>query len=161
MARARNIERSYKFCYLGSIFTRWEDPGEGGRRHDDQAVGYCFSSRTATFDTGYTPRGTSVLSPDAKTLATWSEDKTIVKLWDVGTQRELVTLKGHEGFVSAVAFSPDGRTLATGGGNRSIKFWDVGRPQDPTVLKGHQGTLHSVTISPDGEPWPQRAGITR
>ena len=54
-------------------------------------------------------------SPDSKTLASASRDKT-VKLWDVATGKERATLKGTEA-VSSVAFSPDGRMLASAGGS--------------------------------------------
>ena len=49
-------------------------------------------------------------SPDDKTLASASFDKT-VKLWDVSTRQELATLKGPATFSHALAFSPDGKTL--------------------------------------------------
>jgi NAD(P)-dependent dehydrogenase (short-subunit alcohol dehydrogenase family) len=46
-------------------------------------------------------------------LASRSEDQS-VKLWDVQSRREVATLKGHGGWVSSVAFSPDGRMVASG-----------------------------------------------
>src|SRR5271156_1780720 len=52
-------------------------------------------------------------SPDSKTLASGSQDKTI-KLWDVATGKELATLKGNMESVKSVAYSPDGKTLASG-----------------------------------------------
>jgi WD40 repeat protein len=44
---------------------------------------------------------------------------------DVKTGNVLATIKGHDKVVLSVAFSPNGRTLATGSGDKTIKLWDV------------------------------------
>jgi hypothetical protein len=67
-------------------------------------------------------------SPDGKTLASVSDDKTII-LWDVASHQRLgQPLTGHTSSVRSVAFSPDGKTLASGSNDRTIILWDV----DPT-----------------------------
>ena len=53
-------------------------------------------------------------SPDNRTLATGSWDAT-VRLWHVASGQEVAVLKAHHGKVEALAFSPDGTVLATGG----------------------------------------------
>ena len=53
-------------------------------------------------------------SPDGRRLATSSEDQT-VRLWDVETGQEVLTLRGHADIVPTVTFSPDGNQLATAG----------------------------------------------
>src|SRR5262249_33129547 len=64
-------------------------------------------------------------SPDGKRLAgrgvqvPWGEQKPrphALTLWDAATGKELHSLRGHRGWVTALAFSPDGRTLVSGGG---------------------------------------------
>jgi WD40 repeat protein len=60
-------------------------------------------------------------------------------------------LNGHTGQVYAVAFSPDGRTLATGSRDSAIILWDVeGREALAPPLEGHEGWILGLTFSPDG-----------
>ncbi len=61
---------------------------------------------------------------DGKTLITGGFDKT-VKLWDMVTRKERVTLKGHTDVVTGVAVTSDGKTAASGGAEKDIRFWDV------------------------------------
>jgi WD40 repeat protein len=53
------------------------------------------------------------------------------------TGKELACLKGHTGEVSCVAFSPDGRTLASGSADNTIKLWDVATSKERATLRGH------------------------
>src|SRR5262249_24672866 len=50
---------------------------------------------------------------------------------------DLLTFKGHAGAVMSVAFSPDGKRLASGGGDRTVKVWDAGTGQEVFSLRGH------------------------
>jgi WD40 repeat protein len=61
-------------------------------------------------------------------------------------------LTGHTSWVDSVAFSPDGKTLASGSADDTIRLWDVatGRPIG-NPLTGHTGEVNSVAFSPDGK----------
>jgi WD40 repeat protein len=57
----------------------------------------------------------------------------------------------HGGHVSCVAFSPDGGTLASGGGDNVVRLWDASTGKLLRVLRGHEDRVMSVDFSPDGK----------
>jgi hypothetical protein len=74
----------------------------------------------------------------------------MVKFWHAASGREWLTLRGHAREVNSVAWSPDGRRLATGSSDCTAKMWDVAGGRDPLNLQGHTGVVRSVAWSPDG-----------
>jgi WD40 repeat protein len=118
-------------------------------------------------------------SPDGKTLAscsaypyTQAETKGLgeIKLWDVAKGTNTATLRSTFDFLGSVAFSPDGKTLASGGGpvakhtgvgvTGEIKLWDAATGKNTVTLQGHPGAgcfsnafavAFSVAFSPDGK----------
>ncbi len=64
---------------------------------------------------------------------------------------ELVSQTGHSGPVHSVAFSPDGKTLASGSEDHTVNLWEVSTGKLLRTLEGHSDVVNSVAFSPDGK----------
>jgi WD40 repeat protein len=98
-------------------------------------------------------------SPDGKRLASGSlaYDQQlrplpgVVKVREAQTGREVLSLQGHTAGILSVAFSPDGKRLASGSEDQTIKVWDAQTGQATLTLKGHTRGVTSVAFRPDGK----------
>src|SRR5262249_11886058 len=97
-------------------------------------------------------------SPDGKTVATRGTDNN-ARVWEVPTTQHwwpvtppkpVGSLLWHQGEVSAIAFSPDGRRILTGSTDRFARLWDAPSAKLPGLSLTNSFPVTAVAFSPDG-----------
>ena len=99
---------------------------------------------------GYTVSAVA-FGPDGRTLATGSWLERDVKLWDLGTQKKLADLTGHQSGISFLTFSQDSKRLASSDQDGTVKIWDVPSGQELLTLRTEGVLLSSGAFAPDGK----------
>jgi tetratricopeptide (TPR) repeat protein len=82
----------------------------------------------------------------------------VIQLWEVKTRQRRATLIGHTEVPYYLAFTPDGRTLATASWDSTVRLWHVATGQPLITLEGHRGALYSVAFSSDGATMASAGG---
>jgi len=89
-------------------------------------------------------------SPDNKLIAA-ATARGYIKLWDVSSGTQVMTLQGHVNWVRSIVFTPDSKQLISAGDDRTICIWNL---EDGTLqrkIRGHLGRIRSLGISHDGK----------
>jgi WD40 repeat protein len=87
--------------------------------------------------------------PDGRRAVSGSVDRTL-KVWDLHSAQELMTLSGHLGVVFAVALTPDGRRAISVSVDRTLKVWNLENGVAIASFTG-ESPLLCCAFSPDGQ----------
>ncbi len=99
-------------------------------------------------------------SPDGKTLASCGLRRVhdqnataMISLWELATGKIITNFSttGPQYLFSALAFSPDGKTLVSGRANGEVLVWDVASGRNTATLEGHASWVRCLVFSPDGK----------
>ena len=74
-----------------------------------------------------------------------------VLIYDVGERKLIRTIKGHSDCIYGIAFSPDGKTIATASYDKLIKLWDIATGKEIRTYKDHIDAVYAVAFTPDGK----------
>ncbi|WPD24270.1 MAG: trypsin-like peptidase domain-containing protein [Candidatus Electrothrix scaldis] len=88
---------------------------------------------------------------DGNRLASDSSKDNIIRLWDIGSGKELSSFKGNYGRIESLLFSNDDKLLATGFTDGTVRLWEVASGKILHVFRGHSGYAEYISFSPDGE----------
>jgi WD40 repeat protein len=122
------------------------DADSGGQlcriRHEE----YCNGSAVA-----WSPDGNRLVVVGEKLAEGVDEACLAPRVWDVSKNEHLLTLTGHHGQATSVAWSPDGATILSAGVDGSARIWDADSGEELLTLAGHAGGVNDAVWSPRGD----------
>jgi eukaryotic-like serine/threonine-protein kinase len=91
-----------------------------------------------------------IISPSGDQVAIVDRDAHSINLWDTATGQITSALLGHTGPVGVLAYSPDGKRLASGSADMTLRLSDPATRKEVAVLRGHEKPVDWLYYSPDG-----------
>lgn len=108
-------------------------------------------SEVAVFQSDIKGTGPVSFSPNGRYLAS-GDSQGRIKIRDLSTLELEDTLTGHDGAITSICFSPDGKHLLSGAlKDKAVKIWDIDDGGAVVDLAGHEHEIYAVTYSPDGK----------
>jgi WD40 repeat protein len=134
----------------------WPVAGEQEHRFSAASGPFAFSvdsRRLALWRLALNVESPSAGLPDSPILTptdTRAELPT-VRVWEIPVAPATRCLRADADYVWALAFSPDGQTLASGGFDDTVKLWDVRSGRERATLRGHTDQVDALAFAPDGQ----------
>ena len=107
---------------------------------------------TPMSSTGFSPLSTVAFSTDGRFVAASGAD-AVVRVWDIQTKSEVRGLRGHTDWVTSVAFTPDGRFLASVAAEKdnTVRVFELPALDTASAAGGHMLAVNAVAVSPNGK----------
>ena len=142
----------------------WRSARTGGGSPAAVRTGRCGCGRSTPDRSCTLPGARTTVSKrgvqPGRTAAGQRQLDQTVRLWEVDSGQELRPSRGTR-YGLSVAFSPDGRRLASGSYDQTVRLWEVDRDRSCDASRGTRSGVRSVAFSPDGDGWPAAATTNR
>lgn len=127
-----------------NILTTKEDVPQGEWKSAVSAVALSNDNKYVAASIGGRP-------PRRDGLVLGSGPAAELRIWEVASGRQIHILRGHKGSVAQLAFSPDGKLLASAGSDQTVRLWDAGKGKIVSTLPFDTPQINALTFSPDGK----------